>query len=236
MNEAGHDMPILITENIPGEEIPNKAGEIAGAAGEQIPAEEDSPNEGISQAAGEAEESAVTAQEGTGESCQETESEAGGSDVEPPPDEESGDAEQDESPQRAATTGQEELAELRAEVGRLREQLAAQQEALLRMSREAAEFAGLFPDEKLGSLPDEVWEEVRRGIPLAAAYSYHKVRREREAAIAAEINLKNRQNSAGPVDGRSRSDYFSPAEVRRMSAAEVQENYGKIIDSMKHWS
>jgi hypothetical protein len=244
LTEAGYDMSVFITENIPGEEIPSEAG---GTAGEQMPAEEASPAEGISPADGETQEAAATGREGIGEpnnteqsseTCQKTESEAGGSDADVP-SEESGtsrDAKTGESPPEAGAPGQDELAELRAEVGRLREQLAAHQEALLRMSREAAEFAGLFPDEKLSSLPDEVWEEVRRGIPLAAAYAYHKVRRERKAAMAAEINSKNSQNSAGPVDGQSRTDYYSPAEVRRMSAAEVRENYAKIVDSMKHWS
>ncbi len=136
----------------------------------------------------------------------------------------------------AGSPGQDELAGLRAEVGRLREQLAAQQESLLRLSREAAEFAGLFPDQKLSSVPDEVWEEVKKGIPLAAAYAYHQVRCERQAAVAAEVNSKNTESSAGPVDGRGRSEFYSPAEVRTMSAAEVRANFDRIVDSMKLWS
>ena len=141
-----------------------------------------------------------------------------------------------ENPTAAGSPGQDELAGLRAEVGRLREQLAAQQESLLRLSREAAEFAGLFPDQKLSSVPDEVWEEVKKGIPLAAAYAYHQVRCERQAAVAAEVNSKNTESSAGPVDGRGRSEFYSPAEVRTMSAAEVRANFDRIVDSMKLWS
>ena len=32
------------------------------------------------------------------------------------------------------------------------------------------------------------------------------------------------------------ADYFTPEEVRKMSQAEVRENYQKIINSMKFWN
>lgn len=129
-----------------------------------------------------------------------------------------------------------ELSMLKSEIERLRGQLEEQQKSFMRMSCEVAEFSELFPGQSLASLPGEVWEGVKRGIPLAAAYAYESVRRERMAALAAEVNAKNSECSTGPVDGRGNSDFFTPTEVRLMSANEVRNNYKKIIDSMKLWS
>ncbi len=129
-----------------------------------------------------------------------------------------------------------EISDLRAEIERLRRQLDEQQKSFERMSREVAEFSELFPEKDLSSLPGEVWENVRRGMPLAAAYAYEAARRDKIARYAAEVNAKNRECSAGHIDGRGGTDYFSPAEVRSMSASEVRNNYTKILDSMKLWS
>ncbi len=126
----------------------------------------------------------------------------------------------------------DELAILRAELEGLRSRLDEQNRYFERMSREIAEFTEVFPGEELGSLPGEVWESVRSGVPLAAAYAYDRARRKR----AAEINVKNSENSSGCLDGRGKTGFFTPNEVRSMSASEVRENYTKIIDSMKSWS
>ena len=136
----------------------------------------------------------------------------------------------------AYATPENEIKGLRAEVEALRGQLDGQRKAFLRMSAEVAEFNELFPEQNLGALPPEVWEGVKRGIPLAAAYAYETARRERRAAIAAEANTKNSKSSAGPPGAPGGEGYFSPAEVRSMSASEVRSNYTTIMDSMKLWS
>lgn len=37
-------------------------------------------------------------------------------------------------------------------------------------------------------------------------------------------------------ENREANDYFTPEEVRKMSQAEVRENYQKILNSMKFWN
>lgn len=129
----------------------------------------------------------------------------------------------------------DELSTLRQQLDELRERFEQQRTAMERMSRECDEFCELYPDRPLASLPREVWDSVRNGIPLAAAYAYAEARRTHALRMAEQTNDRNRASSSGDVSGRTR-DYFSPAEVRKMSATEVRTNYSKIMDSMKLWS
>lgn len=129
----------------------------------------------------------------------------------------------------------EDLESLRGELNRLREELAKQKTSLERMDRECEEFHSLYPSTPLSSLPDEVWEEVEKGIPVAAAYAYVERRRQRAAEIARKSNLENHGRSTGCIRNENR-DYLSPSEVRTMSREEVRKNYALIMQSMNHWN
>ncbi len=129
----------------------------------------------------------------------------------------------------------DEVSELRRELDELRSRFEQQRQTMERMSRECDEFAELYPDRPLSSLPREVWDNVRAGIPLAAAYAYAEARREHAERLARKVNDRNDGASSGDVSGRT-ADYFSPAEVRGMTPAEVRANYSKIMDSMRLWS
>ena len=52
---------------------------------------------------------------------------------------------------------------------------------------------------------------------------------------ADEINRRNAARSAGRAGTNASPEYYSPEEVRAMSAHEVRENYQKIRASMKRW-
>ena len=52
---------------------------------------------------------------------------------------------------------------------------------------------------------------------------------------AEQVNRRNDAASAGDVSGGT-ADYFSPAEVRGMTPAEVRANYSKIMNSISRWS
>ena len=84
-------------------------------------------------------------------------------------------------------------------------------------------------------LPDEVWESVRAGAPLAASYALYERKKAAKAKRVAEINQKNASRSPGAAGTDTASEYFTPDEVRRMSRAEVHANYSKIKESMKKW-
>lgn len=105
-----------------------------------------------------------------------------------------------------------------------------------RADREYDEFRSLFPQMTLSELPDSVRDSVREGVPLLAAAALYELRRIRAAEAAAAANAANTELSFA-LEKRGDADvFFSPEEVREMSASEVRSNYKKIIESMNHWN
>lgn len=125
----------------------------------------------------------------------------------------------------------EEIERLRGEITRL-ERLKREESRIL---AEISDFCALFPDVPVESLPDEVWEEVRKGAPLAASFALYERRTAANARRIAQINSKNASRSAGIAGTDAASEYFSAEDVRRMSREEVHANYSKIKESMKKW-
>lgn len=137
--------------------------------------------------------------------------------------------------QRAA---EETVASLLEEIAALKEQIAkleALKETEARILAEIGDFCALFPDVPVEELPDEVWESVRAGAPLAASYALYERKKCAEAKRIAAINAKNASRSPGAAGTDTASEFFTPDEVRRMSRAEVHANYSKIKESMKKW-
>ena len=127
---------------------------------------------------------------------------------------------------------------LLSEIAALKEQIAkleALKQTEARILAEIGDFVALFPDVPVEELPDEVWESVRAGAPLAAAYALYEKKKYAEAKRIAAINAKNASRSPGAAGTDTASEYFTPDEVRRMSRAEVHANYSKIKESMKKW-
>ena len=119
-------------------------------------------------------------------------------------------------------------------MNRLREEIRSTRETLLRREADYAEFRSLYPDLSLSSLPDSVWEDVSRGVPLTAAVALSERRRELTQKQAEEANRKNGSRDCGAI-GSSISGFLSAHEVRAMTPAEVRENYKKIMLSMPKW-
>ena len=128
-----------------------------------------------------------------------------------------------------------ELAYLKAELETLKKELAESRAFYSRLEGECAEFSELYPGVPLASLPDSIWQSVKKGVPLAAAYALEVRKAELDTLRAQKINTLNRNMSSGALEGDSRSDYFTPDQVRAMSAAEVRANYTKIVNSMSKW-
>ena len=126
------------------------------------------------------------------------------------------------------------LDELRLELTRLKAELKDRDEAMLRLGRECEEFCELYPKVPLSALPDGVWLDVQRGIPIAAAYALAERRKSILAERASMANLQNATRSSGALEAPA-PDFFSPAEVRAMSQAEVRANYQKIMKSIQKW-
>ena len=130
----------------------------------------------------------------------------------------------------------DEIESLRAEVAALRGALEANEREHSRMLGEIGEFSEVFPERTLEEVPTEVWQQVKGGVPLAAAYALYEKRTEAHNKLVEQVNMKNTEQSAGALGGAGDNNYFSPSEVRRMSATEVKANYKMIIESMKKWN
>ena len=131
--------------------------------------------------------------------------------------------------------GANELEALRAEVSALRAQLEGERAIYGRMSAECAEFSELYPDVPLSDIPDSIWENVKRGVPIAAAYALRERKDFIMRAKATAVNSANLRASSGSVDSSPSEEYYTPDEVRAMSPAEVRSNYSSIIRSMSKW-
>ena len=128
-----------------------------------------------------------------------------------------------------------EVLTLRAELEALKKELEESRAFYARLDVECAEFSSLYPGVSITSLPDSVWQSVKKGVPLSAAYALEVRRAEMKAQKARAINRENRERSSGAIGIDNRNDFFSPTQVRAMSAAEVRANYTKIIESMSKW-
>lgn len=125
----------------------------------------------------------------------------------------------------------EELAALRAEADALRRELSAQR----KLAGQLREFSALYPETAAEEIPESVWDAVKGGLPLAAAYALHE-RRAALARVQAEAEReKARVRSSGALEGGGGDLFYSPAEVRAMNAAQVRQNYSAILASMQHW-
>lgn len=121
-----------------------------------------------------------------------------------------------------------ELSDLRAYI---EDQKAKEEKALF----ELEEFRRLFPDVSIDSIEEAIWERVRDGLPLSAAYAVCQREKELQKTLAEQINIRNSAASAGSAGAPLRLDYFSPDEVKAMSGEEVRQNYANIRRSMDYW-
>ena len=124
-----------------------------------------------------------------------------------------------------------ELERLRAENQNLRAEL----DRTRKLEAELSDFAQTFPEQDVRAIPDEVWQDVKKGNSLAAAFALYERKRLNLEARAEQINQLNAYRSSGQAGNNTAREYFSPDEVRAMSQSEVRANYSKIIESMKHW-
>ncbi len=127
-----------------------------------------------------------------------------------------------------------DLTSLREEVKRLERELTEHQNTLQRMGVECEEFRTLYPDVPLSQLGDDVWESVRRGVPIAAAHALSERKKLCLQKRAESENLANRERSPGALVSQP-NGFFSYDEVRLMSAEEVRRNYHNIMLSMQKW-
>lgn len=125
---------------------------------------------------------------------------------------------------------------LREEIVTLKRLIAEREQERDRMMVQLSEFSAVYPDKSLESVPEEVWSSVKCGVPLAAAYALYERKTALHNEFAKEVNSRNAERSSGAVGRECDCLYYSPDEVRQMSASEVREKYNIIIESMKKWN
>ena len=136
-----------------------------------------------------------------------------------------------ESADPETASAAEELAALRAEAEALRNELSAQR----KLAGQLREFSALYPETAAEEIPESVWDAVKGGLPLAAAYALHERRAVLARAEAEAEREKARVRSSGALEGGGGDLFYSPAEVRAMNAAQVRQNYSAILASMQRW-
>lgn len=130
---------------------------------------------------------------------------------------------------------EERILALKQEIQALKLALQEAESLNQRISEELGEFHLLFPETEIQALPESVWEQVKNGIPLSAAYALYEKKRVAAEMRATRVNLQNAAMSSGSAGKNTSSEYFSPDEVRSMSQEEVRRHYTKILESMKKW-
>ncbi len=131
------------------------------------------------------------------------------------------------------------IAVLNEEISLLKEELEAYKTAKERQEKIAEqlnEFSALFPEIAVKSIPDEVWDTVKKGNSLTASYALYERKIQEAAKRIEKINSRNAVSSAGIAGKDLPSEYFSPEEVRKMSQSEVRANFAKIKRSMEKWN
>ena len=130
---------------------------------------------------------------------------------------------------------EEDTQVLKDEIEALKLQLEESRSMFDRFHGECMEFSSLYPNVPLSTIPDSIWASVRAGVPLAAAYALAEKKERLAREKAMDVNSKYNERSSGALNASKTEDFFTPAEVRAMSAAEVRANYAKIITSMSKW-
>jgi hypothetical protein len=93
------------------------------------------------------------------------------------------------------------------------------------------------------SIPAEVWQAVKSGVPLKVAYMENSLNGYRSKEFEAEralqtgtANQKNANSSTGSVKTSGQTGkFFTKEQVEGMSTDEVYKNYDAIRESMRHW-
>ncbi len=96
-------------------------------------------------------------------------------------------------------------------------------------------FCKLFPAVKAESIPESVWADTERGIPLPYAYAFYLMTEQSDSAYAEGVNGKNSDGAIPPVEGVDGGGEFSMNEVEGMSPATVKKNFPAILRSIAKW-
>ncbi len=103
------------------------------------------------------------------------------------------------------------------------------------LNEEIKRFRKLFPDVEAESIPESVWADMEKGIPLSYAYALYAVTDGDKARYAEGINARNTEASPPPLGENADEGEISMEEVEAMSPSAVKKNFGRILRSIGKW-
>ena len=105
-----------------------------------------------------------------------------------------------------------------------------------KLRADVSELLELFPKLKAKAIPDEVWDRVREGDSLCAAYCLWTVKNAKEQLRIRDVNDKTARTAPPPVSDKGEGEaFFSRETVKNMSPEQVRKNFKAILDSMDRW-
>lgn len=110
-----------------------------------------------------------------------------------------------------------------------------QKEDEQRLAEEVRRFCKAFPNVDANSIPEAVWADMEKGIPLAYAYAMHTLCGENSTNYANSVNARNTDNALPPVAEGANEGEYSMEDVEAMSPAAVKKNFSRILRSMGKW-
>lgn len=103
------------------------------------------------------------------------------------------------------------------------------------LAEDIKQFRALFPNVDAGDIPDSVWADMEKGIPLAHAYALYALAGEQDNAYAMTVNDRNDRAALPAVSEGADEGELSMDEVSNMSTAAVKKNFPKILRSISKW-
>lgn len=103
------------------------------------------------------------------------------------------------------------------------------------LTEEIKLFRSLFPDVAAEDIPERVWADMERGIPLCYAYAFAMISGGKQQEYANGINDRNLKGAPPPVGESADDGEISMEEVEAMSPKAVKNNFARILRSIGKW-
>lgn len=103
------------------------------------------------------------------------------------------------------------------------------------LSEDVKQFRALFPDVAAEDIPETVWADMEKGIPLAYAYALYSLTEGKNSIYAEGVNKRNNQVSPPPMGEGTDEGELSMEEVEAMSPKAIKNNFSRILRSIGKW-
>ena len=84
-------------------------------------------------------------------------------------------------------------------------------------------------------IPETVFADMQKGIPLVYAYAYYLAAGDGESRYAEDVNKQNARMAMPPVNEADENGELTMDEVEAMPPAAVKKNYPRILKSIGKW-